>query len=103
MFRKRMEDVVWPFDGLKRKRRENPTGTLVRYATAIDQHFDDATALSAQRISYLAVVDAMRAIAEAQREGRSKLVVSVRVGIAIGKCRLYAEQYHITVPPYQPN
>lgn len=79
--------------------RENPSDTLIRYAMAIDDHYDPETASDAQAIDLQTLIDAVQSVKDAQQRQLSCTVTNVRVGIAMGLCEKYMELYGITPPP----
>lgn len=78
---------------------ENPSDTLIRYAVAIDDHYDPDTASDAQAIDLQTLIDAVQSVKDAQRDQLSCTAINVRVGLAMGLCEAYMELYGVTPPP----
>lgn len=79
--------------------RENPSDTLIRYAMAIDDHFDPDTASDAQAIDLETLIDAVQSVKDAQTARLSCAAINVRVGLAMGLCESYMALYGVTPPP----
>jgi hypothetical protein len=77
---------------------ENPRDKLVRLAVAIDKHFDEGAATNTQRIDLTNLIAAAQSAREAQAADRPRMVVNMKMGVAIGLCEAYIRLYEVPVP-----
>ncbi|QQG51093.1 MAG: hypothetical protein HZB75_01110 [Candidatus Saccharibacteria bacterium] len=78
---------------------ENPRDTLIRYAKAIDEHFDPDTASDTQATDLGVLIASMEDIKDAQARRLSSFTIKVKIGVAKGLCETYMELYGVTPPP----
>jgi hypothetical protein len=82
----------------RRAPRENPADTIIRYAKAIDEHLNEATAPVQQITDYLELNGIVAQLREAIETNQSCVKINILAGLAIGECQRYAAKYNVTVP-----